>query len=144
MRHLERELILSGAMSCDEAIAKEHLKSFVLSFVAENRQERWQHLLLHNFKNAYKKSSKLEACLNKSICSLVRKKWVEEKYELDLIGVYYDFKGYGGNLLIKLNEALILGEFEDAIFSIQGGKLGFYFSHENRIWLCQKQISQTR
>ncbi len=138
MRNTERELVLTSATVCDEAVAKEHLRGFVWAFVAENRQERWQHLLLHNSKNAYRNSSKLEAHLNQSFCSLVRKEWVKEQYELNLKGFYYDFMGYRGKFLIRLNEALILGESQNAIFSIQCGKLGFYFSHENRIWLCQK------
>jgi len=144
MRNLEKELVLVSATVCEEAIAKAHLRGFVLAFVAKNRQDRWQHLLLHNSKNAHRNSSKLESHLDKSVCSLVSKKLAREQFDLKLTGVYYNFTNYQNEyMLVNLSQALLLGETEDAIFSIDCGTIGFYFSHENRIWLCQKRRSRS-
>jgi len=144
MRNLERELALVSSTVCEKSVAKEHLRDFVLAFVAENRQDRWQHLLLHNSKNAHRNSSKLESHLDKSVCSLVSNKLVREQFDLNLTGVYYNFTNYHDEyMLVNLSQALLLGESEDAIFSIDCGTRGFYFSHENRIWLCQKRRSRS-
>lgn len=139
MRHLEREAILATAVNCDDSVVETHFRMFVSAFVAKNRQDRWFHLLLHNSKNAYKNSSKLEAHLNHSICLRINEKTVREQFDLSLIGVYYHFSDTYGKLSICLGDALILGEAENAIFSVHPGKLGFYFSHESRIWLCQRK-----
>lgn len=128
---------LERAKICDETTRNKHLEAFVLAFVAKNRQERWLHLFLHNSKNAYKNSHKLEGYLNYR-CSLVGKDFIKAHYKLGLNGVYYSFSIYRNTLLINLEEALIIGDYRNAIFSILPGKLGIYFSDEGPIWLCQK------
>lgn len=130
-------LILERAKVCDEITKSKHLEAFVLAFVAKNRQERWLHLLLHNPKNAYKNSHKLEGHLN-CHCSKVDKDFIKAHYKLGLNGVYYSFSIYRNALLINLEEALIVGDYRNAVFSILLGKLGIYFSDEGSIWLCQK------
>ncbi len=90
--------------------------------------------MLHNSKNAYRDSSKLEGHLN-DYCLLVDKNLLKNKHKLS--GIYYRFISDNA-VLISLEEALTIVGYENAIFSIHPGKLGFYFSHEDRVWLCQK------
>lgn len=60
-------------------------------------------------------------------------------------GIYYNFYNFYDDdkkfLFINNKNAFILGQNEDAIYSIIPGKLVFYFSHiqENKIWLCKKK-----
>ncbi len=139
MRYQERKAILAMAVNCDDSVVETHFRMFVSAFVAKNRQDRWIYLLLHHSKISHRNSSKLEAHLDHSICLQINEKTVREQFELSLTGVYYDFSDIYGKLSICLGDALILGEAENAIFSVHRGKLGFYFSHESRIWLCQRK-----
>lgn len=134
MRNLKKENIENNSDSCDETMLTQHLEKFVSSFVLPDRQGKWEHLLLKNRKRSYKNSSKLESHLTKQFCLLVKK---EDMYiNLETKGVFYDFRD--SSFFVSLEDALILGDYQDAIFSMIPGKLALYFSHEGRIWLCQK------
>jgi hypothetical protein len=135
MRNFKKENIENNSDSCDETILNQHLEKFVTSFIFPNRREKWKHLFLKNGKRSYKNSSKLESHLTRQFCFLLKKE--ELDINIETKGVFYDFRY--SSFFISLKDALILGDYQDAIFSIIPGELALYFSHEGRIWLCQNK-----
>ncbi|EDN68627.1 hypothetical protein BGP_0279 [Beggiatoa sp. PS] len=135
MRNLKKADIVDNADSCDEIVLKEHLEKFVNRFIFPERQEKWKHLFLKNRKRSYKNSSKLEEHLIGPFCFLAKQE--ELPINIETRGVYYSFGD--SSVFMCLNEALILGDYRDAIFSIIPGELALYFSHEGRIWLCRNK-----
>jgi len=135
MINLKKEEIENNSDSCDETILNQHLEKFVSSFVFPNRQEKWKHLFLKNRKRSYKNSSKLESHLTRQFCFLLKSE--ELHINIETRGVYYNFRD--SSFSISLKDALILGDYQDAIFSIIPGELALYFSHEGRIWLCRNK-----
>jgi hypothetical protein len=125
--------ILNNAHHADPKLAELHLSSFVESFLTKGRRERWKALLAkQNFKT-YTDASKLEGCLDTHQCETC----VSPVHVLHTIkGVFYNF--VDSPLIVSGKDALILGLNRDAIFSSRPGKSAFFFSHEGRLWLCQK------
>ncbi len=135
MRNLEKKDIENNSDSCDETVLKQHLEKFISSFIFPDHREKWKHLFLKNRKRAYKNSSKLESHLTKQFCFLLKKE--DLHINIEAKGVFYDF--IEPSLFITLNDALIVGDYQDAIFSIIPGELALYFSHEGRLWLCKRK-----
>ncbi|RKZ79051.1 MAG: hypothetical protein DRR19_25495 [Candidatus Parabeggiatoa sp. nov. 1] len=135
MRNLKKEDIENSSDCCDETILNPHLEKFVSSFIFPNRQEKWKHLFLKNRKRSYQNSSKLESHLTRQFCFLLKKE--ELHINIETMGVFYNFRD--SSFFLSLKDALILGDYQDAIFSIIPGELALYFSHEGRIWLCQNK-----
>jgi hypothetical protein len=57
-----------------------------------------------------------------------------------LEGVYYDF--FDQPKILSLKDAFLVGENNDGIYSINPGKLAFYFYHECEIWLCKSSTTE--
>ena len=126
--------ILNNAKTADEPTVCNQMKTFVNYFVVKNKKARWKELFCKSSGNLYKKSHKLEEDLNKKHCTLTNE--LEDKIT-NKMGIYYDF--LGSAVYVEGHHAVELGVNNDAIFLINLGKNALVFSHEGRIWICEKQ-----
>lgn len=112
--------------------AQEHLEAFIQSFVDPDRRERWTMFML-------KKPEKAAAELHKLPLDPRRTRWLEGpernyseylRYAGGRLGIYFTFRT--DPVWIAADEAASRADcdFEDAILSIEPGKLAIYFSHD--------------
>jgi len=122
----------------DDVFSK-HFNGFIQSFVDENYRQRIENLLKRE--SWVKVSTTIEKHLNRNFCQHWEKQsrpdnW-EEKYNSNE-GIYIANKSKG--LLMNTDQAsnLSLHQCEDAIFSINAGKLAIYLNHDWGIWYCHR------
>lgn len=143
MEHIRDEILNNHLNYVNEEIFKQHMIGFIDNFIISNQKDRWKHLLVKNRKRAWKNAGKLESHLVTKNCTLL--KINDLPINFDNKGIYYNFYNFYDDdkkfLYINNKNAFILGQNEDAIYSIIPGKLVLYFSHiqENKIWLCKKK-----
>ncbi len=121
-----------------EAVDKEtyqrHLVAFVRSFVVREKRERWINILISKPERAQRDGYRM-------INDLDRDKYGGYIYSTlpklkNKKGIYYEFSDKA--IWLPCEDALDIGRGNDAIFSIEEGKLAAFFFHEWDEFLCQK------
>lgn len=125
---------LTGQYMNNKLDIDSHMRSFAESFVLQERKEKWVDLLQTRPENILTLSSKLFNYLDHN--------FIEQDDSLnnvtaqDTIGVFYDFKSEPK--CISFKNAIEEAKDNDAIFSINPGKLAVYFYHEGWNFVCKK------
>jgi hypothetical protein len=125
--------------ACSPELAKEHLEAFSKAFIDKKYLERWRFLIVERPTRAKRELRKFDWHLNDDRCRLI------EAYEADpeilsqqfgsKLGVYFD--GTRPPSLMTVAEAA--GFQEDAIFSLEPGRLAIFFFHEGWAWICENK-----
>tara|TARA_R110000868_G_scaffold88414_1_gene246480 strand:+ start:2166 stop:2609 length:444 start_codon:yes stop_codon:yes gene_type:complete len=123
----------------DHELIARHIETFANNFVIKAHQDRVkQKLIALKFKGWDKIKLQLPHWLDSSKCAKLtgRDKFpqiLKEQYG-DNIGIYLNFRD--SPCFLTLKEAASI-HFEDALFSLDGGKLVFFFTHEDEVYVCK-------
>lgn len=112
----------------------DHLSMFAKKFIIKNRVDRWLDLLVRRPKKIFEKSSDIFDHLDSSYCK--RNDELENVVDQNTLGVFYNF--HGEPIVITFKEAVDLGHYKNAIFSIKSGKLAVFFFHEGWNYICNR------
>ena len=131
--------------TCSAEEAARHLRGFAESFIDKKHSARWIHLLLEKPEKAEKALRKFEHQLNEHFCEDIGRgantfpASLVEVYG-DRLGVYFD--GIERPCKVSIAEAatLAVDRFADAIFSLESGKLAFFFHHDSGTWVCKRNL----
>ena len=129
----DRWTIFEAAPIPEDESYQEHMAAFVNSFVLKSRRERWLYQLSKRPKRIYSDSHKLYGDLDRTKCSLVKDESSLSKLRGE--GIYYAF--FDEPKVLSVQDALLVGPRNDAIFSLSAGKVAIFFFHEDEILLCQ-------
>ena len=113
---------------------EQHLKSFVESFVLEERHETWTYLLRERPDDILTRSSKLFNYLSHN--HITQNDSLSNTASDDQLGIFYDFTS--DPECISFKEATEKSKGHDAIFSIISGELAIYFYHEGWNFVCKR------
>jgi hypothetical protein len=111
---------------------QEHLEAFIQTFIAPSRRERWTLFM-------FKKPEKAAVELHRLPLDPRRTTWLEGpertyseylRYAGARLGIYFNFRA--DPVWMAADDAASRADcdFEDAILSIEPGKLAIYFSHD--------------
>ncbi len=125
--------ILEAAPTPENKMYQEHMAGFVNSFVVKSRRDRWLYQLSKRPKNILRDSHKIYDVLDRTKCSLIKDESSLSQLRGD--GIYYEF--FDEPKVLSVRNALLIGPFGDAVFSLVVGKVALFFFHENEIWLCR-------
>ena len=120
---------------------REHLLKFAATFVRPEFRSRWVHILCERPENALVELHKFERHFDSRACSLLDPKVDRDSTLLDefgdVTGVYFD--GKSGAASLRLSEALdrMRPYQDDALLSLDPGKLGIFFHHDRMVWVCR-------
>ncbi|CAN5340279.1 hypothetical protein BH11PLA2_BH11PLA2_37290 [soil metagenome] len=114
-----------------------HLTEFVKAFVIGAKKDRWLELLTRRGRNAHHDSHKLQQALDDRFCTRTHE---TDSSSALTQGVYFDF--HDEPVVISEAEANsrnnhVIG-YRDAIFSVEPGRLAYFFFHEGWTWRCQR------
>ena len=130
-RNIYRETLLTLPLA-DEAAYLEHAISFVRTFVAPERRDRWLHLLVDRPKRAVRDSHKLRSALDGRRCEQSDER---EIAGLAGLGIYHKFSEEPRLMTAAMAVELCVGR--EGLLFLQPGRLAVYFFHEFEIWLCR-------
>jgi len=114
---------------------KNHLDSFIDSFVEKDRRDRWHFLFQKNDEKTKHNSYKLLNDLDRRFCK--RNDDLESLNTLTVEGVFYDI-GSDDPTVSVLSEILKEQNYFDAVFSINAGKLAVFLFHEGHKYVLKK------
>ena len=125
-RIFKPRMALAGFEVVDEATRENHLTAFVQSFVVREKKARWIQILNNKPDKARRDGHNIIGDLDYRWDSMRDLKNLKQK------GVYYEFTEKA--LWLPTEDALSIGQQQDAIFSIEPGKLAVFFFHEFRLF----------
>ena len=111
-----------------------HLLMFARNFVLKERVDRWEDLLIRRPSGMFGKSSKIFDHLDFNYCK--RCDNISDAAKETTSGVYYDF--HWEPEVITFRESVEKGDCQNAIFSINPGKLAIFFFHEGWNYICKR------
>lgn len=123
----------------NNSVVEEHIKNFIKNFVFGNKQERARlKLLPFNESEWGEVSLKLVTWLDFKRCAKLTSiekspESLRNKYG-NKAGLYLDFSSEPRNL--TLSEAAAI-HFRAALFSMDCGKLVFFFTHDDDVYVCK-------
>jgi hypothetical protein len=120
---------------------KIHLETFVKSFIAKDRQERWLYYLLEKPEKIMDLTmSRFYGHRNEKTTEYIKREDFSKFFGNDfdkVKGVYFDeFERIAE--FTTLTEAIEKGYGMEAIFSAKAGELALFFTHEYEFFLCKK------
>lgn len=113
----------------------DHLVSFAKAFIVKNKIERWTDLLSRRPKRIFSKSSGIFNHLDMNYA--VQHDSMQNVADQNIMGVFFDF--INDPSIVTFKEAITLGDYRDAIFSIKPGKFAIFFFHEGWNFVCKRQ-----
>ncbi len=126
--------MLAKYEAVDEETYQRHLVAFVKSFVVREKRERWINILISKPKRAQRDGYRMINDLDRDKCGgniySTLPKLKNKK------GIYYEFSGKA--IWLPCEDALSIGHGNDAILSIEEGKMAAFFFHEWEEFLCEK------
>lgn len=131
--------------TCSAEEAARHLRGFAESFIDKKHSARWIHLLIEKPEKAEKALHKFEHQLNGIFCKDIGRGQnsfpasLAEVYGANL-GVYFDGSEPPCKVSVAEAATLAVERLADAIFSLESGKLAFFFHHDGGTWLCKRNL----
>lgn len=130
----------SRAFACDDKeLVDSHIEAFIMKFVFGNKRERVRQRLLPIENNQWEEARhKIIIWLEPKTCFRLTgqdklPQSLSAKYG-NKAGLYFDFTGKP--TWLTLQEASIIHS-KDALFSLDSGKLVFFFINEDDVYVCK-------
>jgi len=117
--------------------AAAHLRTFVRNFVAENRQQRWIHLLTGGGRNLARDGSHFTRYLIDAYCEPIDS---VSALRPDAFGVFSDF--HHPSVWLRIDDVWE-NHWDDGLFVFDKGQRAVYFHHSDGRVLCQRDPDQT-
>jgi hypothetical protein len=123
--------LLEACPVADEADWLRHAAGFAAAFIAPHKRERWAEMLARRPRRISRHSHQIHADLDRRVCRPVD----ELPATVRGSGLFYGF--FDAPRVVPAADVAIAAGGEDAVFSLEPGKLALFFFHENEVWLCQ-------